>query len=233
MSVLLLRLAGPLQSWGDRSRFSRRETRPEPTKSGVLGLLAAALGRRRSDPIEDLTSTRFGVRVDQPGTLVRDFHTAHSEDGRSMPLSQRYYLADAVFLAAVEGDEALAQGLHDAVRAPAFPLFLGRRSCPPSGVVSLGVRSADLESALRAEPWQAAAWTRRRSPAEVSLDVVRDQRDPTEVGEVVRDEPLSYDPQRRDYGWRTVVRGDVVRLANPDSSRRMQPHDPFAALVDR
>ena len=60
MSVLLLRLKGPLQSWGDSSRFTRRETRQEPTKSGVLGLLAAAQGRRRGDPIEDLAGLAFG-----------------------------------------------------------------------------------------------------------------------------------------------------------------------------
>lgn len=53
MSVLLLQLAGPLQSWGDSSRFVRRETRNEPTKSGVIGMLASAQGRTREDSIED------------------------------------------------------------------------------------------------------------------------------------------------------------------------------------
>ena len=76
MTVLLLRLAGPMQAWGDNSRFTRRDTRMIPTKSGVLGLLAAADGRRRTDPIEDLAGLRFGVRVDQPGQLQRDFQTA-------------------------------------------------------------------------------------------------------------------------------------------------------------
>ena len=76
MTVLLLRLAGPLQSWGDSSRFTTRATRREPTKSGVIGLLAAAQGRRRTDSIEDLLTLRFGVRTDQPGSVVRDFQTA-------------------------------------------------------------------------------------------------------------------------------------------------------------
>lgn len=232
MTVLLLRLAGPLQSWGDKSRFSRRETRLEPTKSGVLGMLAAAQGRRRTDPVEDLARTRFGVRVDQPGQLVRDFHTAHAQDGSSMPLSTRYYLGDAVFLAAVEGDANLLQGLEEAVRAPAFPLFLGRRSCPPDGIVSLGLRQSDLETVLRAEPWQAASWHRRRSPAQVSLVMVRDARDPSEPGEVVRDQPLSYDPQRREYGWRTLVRGEAVRISNPQGRLDHQDHDPFTLLAD-
>ena len=91
MSTLLLRLAGPLQSWGDSSRFTRRETRAEPTKSGVLGLLAAAQGRRRTDPILDLAALRFGVRIDQPGRLPAAFQPAiRWRDGQSLPLSYRY-----------------------------------------------------------------------------------------------------------------------------------------------
>ena len=41
MSVLLLRLSGPMQSWGVQSRFTVRDTGLEPSKSGVVGLIAA------------------------------------------------------------------------------------------------------------------------------------------------------------------------------------------------
>lgn len=232
MTVLLLRLAGPLQSWGDKSRFSRRETRPQPTKSGVLGLLAAAAGRRRTDPVEDLAQTRFGVRVDQPGSLLRDYHTAHTEQGIALPVSTRYYLTDAVFLAAVEGDAVLLEGLDEAVRAPTFPLFLGRRSCPPNGVVTLGLRDGNVESALRAEPWQASLWHRRQKGGTVALELIRDAVDASEAGEVIRDQPYSFDPQRRDYGWRTVVHDAPVQLANPDSTVRAPVHDPFLLLAE-
>ena len=44
MAVLMLRLAAPMQSWGTDSKFEVRKTNREPTKSGVVGLLAAALG---------------------------------------------------------------------------------------------------------------------------------------------------------------------------------------------
>ncbi|CAM5729897.1 hypothetical protein SANTM175S_01872 [Streptomyces antimycoticus] len=74
-AVLLLRLAGPLQAWGSRSAFNRRETNAEPTKSGVIGLLAAAAGRAREEPLDELLPLRLGIRVDQPGTLLRDYHT--------------------------------------------------------------------------------------------------------------------------------------------------------------
>ena len=103
-----------------------------PTKSGILGMLAAAVGRRRTDPVEDLLTLRFGVRKDQPGTVICDFHTAHTLDGKkSMPLSDRYYLSDAVFLAGIGGERSMLETLDRAVRYPAFPLYLGRRSCPP------------------------------------------------------------------------------------------------------
>lgn len=234
MSVLLLRLAGPLQSWGADSRFSRRETRPEPTRSGVLGLLAAAQGRRRTDPLEDLVSLRFGVRLDQPGRLVRDFQTARSLDGqRTMPLSTRYYLADALFLAAVEGNDAMIDALVDALRRPRFPLYLGRRSCPPAGPLVAGVRDGALVEVLRAEPWQAASWWQRRQPNKVvEVEIVRDAAPDEQDVEIVRDEPISFDPRRREYGWRTVSRAWVT-LANP-AARQVppRPHDPEALLEE-
>ncbi|MBK8447214.1 MAG: type I-E CRISPR-associated protein Cas5/CasD [Micropruina sp.] len=216
MSVLLLRLAGPMQSWGVDSRFSRRETLRHPTKSGVLGLLAAAAGRRRTDPIEDLVGLRFGVRVDQPGRIIRDFHTAHDwRSGASMPLSERFYLSDAVFVAGVEGDPSLLEALDEAIREPKFQLFLGRRSCPVSGRLSLGVQTSDLETSLRDCDWQASEWHRRRLPQEVTLQLVLDAHtDGSPAAEVLRDEPISFDPRRREHGWRRVARR-FVQVSNP------------------
>ena len=229
MTVLLLRLAGPMQSWGDSSRFTRRDTRMAPTKSGVLGLLAAADGRRRTDEIEDLTHLRFGVRVDQPGQLQRDFQTAINWDTReSMPLSYRYYIADAVFIAAVEGAPSLLNGLADRVRSPRFPLSLGRRSCPVTDPVFLELTDTPLLDALTSHPWQAAAWHRKRLPATVDLDLHVDADvaagGPTETR---RDSPLSFSPERREYGWREVSR-TWITIENPDAS----PTRPKTSGVD-
>ncbi len=232
MSTLRLRLAGPLQAWGASSRFVRRATEHAPTKSGVIGMLAAARGLRRTDELTDFFGLRFGVRVDQPGRLVRDFQTARSLDGaHAYPLSYRYYLADAVFLAVVEGDDQLLRGLDEAVRDPHYPLYLGRRSCPPAGPVSLGVSDGTLADALNHTEWLASPWYQRRSATStVTLTVVRDMA-PGEEGrqvETIRDEPLSFDPQRREYGWRTVVRQQVtVRNPNPP---KVPDHEPFAAI---
>ena len=74
MSTLLLRLAAPLQTWGINSKFDIRKTEREPSKSGVVGLLSAALGRRRDEPVDDLNALKFGVRSDKEGELLKDFH---------------------------------------------------------------------------------------------------------------------------------------------------------------
>lgn len=236
MTTLLLRLAGPLQSWGVNSRFSRRTTESMPSKSGVLGLLAAAEGRRRTDPIEDLLVLTFGVRADQPGTLLRDFQTARSLDGQqTMPLTNRYYLSDAVFVAGVSGADGLIEGLADAVRRPRFPLYLGRRSCPPTLPLVLATSAAPVWEALRSEQWRASGWYARRQPPRVQLDVWADEgvipADSVHTRDVLRDEPESFSPERRSYGWRAVHRATVT-LDNPHS-RTVAPslaHDPFDAL---
>lgn len=218
MTTLLMRLAGPMQAWGDSSRFAHRQTRHEPTKSGVLGLLAAAQGRRRTDPIEDLAQLRFGVRVDQRGSLIRDFQTAHHLiSGKPMPLTYRYYLSDAVFVAAVEGDRALLEGLHDALRSPAFPLYLGRRSCPPAAPVALGLQESDLVTALGETPWLASARHRRESPRTVMLRTVVDAAAADAVVETVRDVPISFSQERREYGWREIAETSVM-VTNPEGS---------------
>jgi len=53
MATLLIPLVGPMQSWGTRSRFDHRDTEREPSKSGVIGLVCAAIGRDRNEPIDD------------------------------------------------------------------------------------------------------------------------------------------------------------------------------------
>ncbi len=236
MTTLVLRLVGPMQSWGGSSRFARRGTEQAPTKSGIVGLLAAACGLRRTDPLEDLLSLTFGVRVDQPGRVERDFHTARTADGSgAFPLTDRFYLTDAGFVAAVEGDDDLITGLDDALRHPVFPLYLGRRSCPPVGPVTLGVRDASLWDVLHSEPWQASAWWRRRQDRQVDLDLLVDAV-AVPAGTVPEresdhhDDPVNFDPTLREYGWRAVAH-DRVRVTNDSAAvRPSSGHDPMALL---
>lgn len=249
MAVLLLKLAGPLQSWGSESRFTERQTQHEPTKSGVVGLLAAALGRRRTESVDDLAALRFAVRVDQPGSLEIDLQTEHRREwdkdekrwavnaSKSLPLTHRHYLADAVFVAALEGDAELLHECADALDSPVFPLFLGRRACPPACRVLVGVREdATLLEALEGHPWEASrrhqASRKFRGKEFVDLEVLCDEL-PLEEKEgydvVQRDVPVSFSQEHRQYAFRTVSH-KTVSVGNPAYARQLFEHDPWSAL---
>ncbi|MFG1874924.1 type I-E CRISPR-associated protein Cas5/CasD [Sphaerisporangium sp. NPDC049003] len=256
-AVLLLRLAGPMQSWGDQSVFNRRDTRPQPTKSGVIGLLAAAAGHPREEPLGDLLGLTMGVRVDQEGTLLRDYHTVSDYQDRPLPqaavsakgiqkptspakythVTQRFYLQDAVFVAAIAGPAPLVHSLANAVTHPAFPLALGRRSCVPSQPILLGVKNDSILEALTSQPWQAGgrardAFERRHGRlARIDLMVTVEAADGDQV---LHDEPVSFHPRDRRYAtrrvthlWRSIPTGfpDPVPPADASSA-----HDPFALL---
>lgn len=163
MPTLLLRLAGPMQSWGTTSRFDERDSQLEPSKSGVLGLVCAALGRDRAEPVDDLAHLKMGVRVDREGLLMRDYQTisppyrrANGDiEKKDAIISKRFYLADAVFLVGLEGDDrTLLERIHAALRAPHWPLALGRKSFPPGEPLWLedAIREQGLRDALLAWP---------------------------------------------------------------------------------
>ncbi|MGW3293907.1 type I-E CRISPR-associated protein Cas5/CasD [Streptomyces xiamenensis] len=209
--VLLVRLAGPLQSWGITGRFARRDTHSRPTKSGVIGLCAAALGLHREEPLGELAELRFGVRADRPGTPLRDYHTVgggryplrprdlitdhqraakatteplpvppsgdapepgsfgradldawygapkyvtadpmsgalvSKEVRRHSLITERWYLADAAFLVGLEHrDTDLLERVAHALEHPKRLLWLGRKACPPSGDLAVGIVPGSL-----------------------------------------------------------------------------------------
>ncbi|MDR1615602.1 MAG: type I-E CRISPR-associated protein Cas5/CasD [Syntrophomonadaceae bacterium] len=225
MNTLLIRLAAPLQSWGAASKFTKRSTMREPTKSGVVGLCACAMGMRRTDDdgIKKIAALEFGVRIDQQGTLLRDFHTARNE--KQAFISERYYLADAVFLAGLSGDNELLKTIDAALKAPKFPVYLGRRSCPPSGQLSLGMRDSGLLNALCDEPWQANDWYKREHEGSIDLEIIFDAPD----GIIYQDIPLSFNQQHRRYGFRYASRRNVkvdILLGGSAETR----HDPISFL---
>jgi CRISPR system Cascade subunit CasD len=222
MSTLLLRLAAPLQSWGINAKFERRGTERVPTKSGVIGLVAAALGRRRDESIQDLQVLRFGVRVDREGLLLRDYHTARSRN--SAYVTQRYYLSDAVFLAGLEGAENKLIEIASALQSPVFPLFLGRRSCPPEGKLLLGIRKdKNLLEALKEEPWLISSWSRKRN-ASKALRLIVDAEDTAASAYFQKDLPLSFDQTHRRFGFRRVFEPDPLIIKRPTE------HDPMLEL---
>ncbi len=142
--ILCLRLSGPMQSWGVMSRFSRRDTGKEPSKSGVIGLLCAAMGISRDEansenPVfQSLSSLMMGVRVLREGVMQSDYHTAQNiakADGKGIKeteLSTRFYLADADFVVALNSDDReLLDSAQTALKHPKWQLFLGRKAFVP------------------------------------------------------------------------------------------------------
>lgn len=156
MATLLLRLVAPMQAWGTRSRFDDRDTEAEPSRSGVLGLCAAALGIDRAEPVNHLARLGFGVRVDREGVAGSDYHTAQLRPGEPRTrtdVTRRAYLADAAFWAGLEGDRELLTDLHAALRNPHWPLSLGRKAFQPSLPIFAGLpQDVPLRDALLTAP---------------------------------------------------------------------------------
>jgi CRISPR system Cascade subunit CasD len=155
MSGLLLHLSGPLQSWGTNSPWNHRDTQLHPTRSGLIGLLAAAMGEQRGNPLDNYQQLQFTIRIDRPGQIIMDFHTVgggrpreptpplagggRRPAGRGTIVSRRHYLADAAFTVAVTSAQTeLLDELATKLTHPVYTPYLGRRSCPPPATFLLG-----------------------------------------------------------------------------------------------
>jgi CRISPR system Cascade subunit CasD len=230
MSTLLLRLAGPLQAWGCDSKFETRRTCKEPTKSGVIGLLAAALGKKRDDSLEDLKRLRFGIRVDKEGELLHDYHTVQTKSGKTY-VTYRYYLSDATFLVGLESeDEAFLETLQQAVLSPIFPLFLGRRSCVPVLPIVVGIRQKELLEALRNEPWQLTPWMQKKEKKKGHdmLRLITDASPDDRAVALQMDIPVTFHPGNRRYAYRPVKEQAPVLI--DDFLQESTAHDAMSEL---
>jgi CRISPR system Cascade subunit CasD len=204
-----------MQSWGTTSRFYQRDTGKEPSKSGIVGLLAAALGIDRENwtNLEPLTRLSMGVRHDRPGVPKWDYQTAGcaetdtiikadgtlSKDG---VVSHRFYIADAAFLVALEGDDhALLEKAHAKLKNPAWPLALGRKSYLPSEPIWIesGVQDAQLRDVLARWPWIASPRKWEELPEKLLISF--ESKD--QSGVLKMDQPLSSFAERR-FGARFV-----------------------------
>jgi CRISPR system Cascade subunit CasD len=244
MSVLLLRLAGPMQAWGTQSRFSVRDTGLEPSKSGVIGLLCAAVGKPRDESagappnmptLAELARLTMGLRVDRPGTMACDYHTAQdvciasSVPGKRPTLkgcepSTRYYLADAEFLVGLQGAFHLLKLLYDRLGDPVWLLYLGRKAFPPGMPVREPgglLEDAQLPDALKTRPWwKRTRWEQPGGP----LRIVVETDDPA-AGEVRSDLPLNFVSRDRSFTIRhvrDVESWDIVEEA-PDLIQEWPP----------
>jgi CRISPR system Cascade subunit CasD len=168
MEYLVFRLYGPLASWGEIAVGKSRHSAVYPSKSALLGLLAAALGIRRSDEERQAALAvgyQFAVKVMSDGWLLRDYHTTQvpravgkficrtRRDELVMDktilgtiLSSREYRCDALSLVAVKALKAAPFSLTEiqtALLRPKFYLYLGRKSCPPAAPLNPSMLNAN------------------------------------------------------------------------------------------
>ncbi len=209
MKTILLKLSGPLQSWGVASHFETRHTDYYPSKSAVIGIIAASLGYRRDEDenIQKLNELEFAVRIDKPGNILRDFHIAHygagTKDERNY-VTNRYYMEDAIFVVAVShrDDEFMAK-IEYGLRNPYFQPYMGRRSAVMTADYILDVTSEDIKTSLEECAWQVSEKQKKKINHPVRLEVYADSHISGETHKKLRkDKVISFSQKNRKFSFR-------------------------------
>lgn len=172
MDFLCFWLIGPIGAFGGPAGHEFRKTAQAPTRSGVLGLIGAAMGIRRDDGAEQSALRGLGVSVAtyRVGIGFRDFHTiqtvpsariklpksravalaALSPDDNAV-ITRRDYVTDCAYGVAVWRRDDTAPDLESiahSLKTPVFVPFLGRKSCPVSHPMAPVQVSADTSVAV-------------------------------------------------------------------------------------
>lgn len=210
-SLLVLRLEGVLQSWGEAAKWDDRDSASMPSKSGIVGLLACAMGLERdSSEIAALSDAiTVSVRADRPGMKTVDFQTVTGDplwtaEGKKRSngtfISHRTYLQDASFLVVISTSKQWHKRLTDALCDPKWPVYLGRKCCVPSRPVleCADPKETDHMKLLRGYPPAPHA----QYPLAFETETQEDQREQT----------VYYTrPDRRKTGYRSFARRTVWR----------------------
>lgn len=167
-AYLALILDGPLQSWGFASRFERRTTGLHPSKSGMIGLICAAMGLAKGSKEEGELLPELAAATMTTITIPRevskerinilrleDYHTVlatRRANGKPNPdavITRREYLLDARFGVILKGPRAALGRAATALQDPVWGVWLGRKSCIPAEPINRGLFDTEQE-ALRA-----------------------------------------------------------------------------------
>lgn len=231
MRYLTLYLRAPLQSWGASSKFGDRGTIDAPTRSGLLGLIAAACGIDKNDEARDrewlartaklsLTILAFrrgdrmtdyhtvGARYDKDDPWQRRMIPTKAEDGKPKNYAtetHRDYLVDSVFGAIISGDDALVAEMAAALANPVWGVWLGRKSCIPTEPVFAGVfESAETARIALADRWRRSLERAGKTVGETTAAFSVIEALPGEADETVLDIPVSF--TKREFHARGVLR---------------------------
>ena len=232
MKHLALYLRAPLQSWGASSKFGDRGTLDAPTRSGLLGLLAAACGVDKNDEARDrewlarAAKLSVAVLAFRRGDRMPDYHTVGARYDRDDPwqkrmipttpdgkprgtdLTHRNYLADSVFGAVLSGDDALVDEMAAGLVDPVWGIWLGRKSCIPTEPIFAGVFESEdaarnaLAGRLRGSLERGGGKVAGGDSTDVAFSVLEAQAG--EEDETLLDVPVSFG--RREFHARRVRR---------------------------
>ncbi len=233
-AYLALMLDGPLQSWGFASRFQRRTTGLHPTKSGVIGLISAAMGLAKGSPEESdmlpklaaLKMSSIAIPRDVQGAVgplpvlrLEDYHTvldtrrASGATNKDAVVTRRQYLLDARFGVVLEGDRLVLERAATALQDPNWGVWFGRKSCIPAEPMCRGL--------FDSEPQAQRALIRDRSIKEFTT--VTEVKEFAEGTDSISDQPVSFGdstssgPDKRQFAVRHIKVVPASASENPKS----------------
>lgn len=221
-----------MQSWGTSSRFETRTSDYYPSKSGIIGVIAASLGygRDEDEKIQKLNDLDFAVRIDQEGVLKKDYHIARkvklNGDIDRTYVTNRYYMEDAVFIVAISHEDyKWINEIYEGLKHPYFQPFMGRRSCPLPADFILKVSDEGPIEALENIKWQAADWFKKKNK-NYRADIYADKDLLPENHYTIRnDRVVSFSQKERKFGPRFEARSSIL-MAKVDD----EPLDFFESL---
>ncbi|MBI9082987.1 MAG: type I-E CRISPR-associated protein Cas5/CasD [Desulfobacterales bacterium] len=178
IDYLVFQLYAPMAAWGDQAVGQERPSSDHPSRSALLGLVAASIGISREDEDQHCRlsdACHFGIKLFSGGLILRDYHTTQvppesknschlhtrrdelSETKLGTILSSREYRQDSFSVIALwlsEGQTPFGmEQLRDALRQPAYHLYLGRKSCPLAMMLNPVIIPSDtLKAALDSFP---------------------------------------------------------------------------------
>lgn len=228
MSTIVIKLSGPLQSFGTNSHFETRHTDFYPSKSAIIGLISASLGLKRDEDlkIQKLNELDFAVRIDKKGSLAMDYHTARkykdNGDFERTYVTNRYYLEDAIFVVFVSSsDENIMNKIENALKYPYFQTYMGRRSCPLAYDFFIGKYSENIIDTISKIKWQDNITTKKPKYLKVYLDSHLSDKKETLLR---KDYVISFSQKERKYRYRSEK---SIKIPTP-----IYEHDAISALEE-
>lgn len=234
MGSIILKFAVPLQSWGTDSNSNTRNTDYHPSKSAVIGMIAACMGysRNEDERIQNLNDLSFATRVDQQGKLLRDFQIAKKSGAKYPYVTNRYYIQDAIYIVGIgSDDEKLLNDVLTGLQNPHYQPYYGRKSNPVNADLILCKTEKNVLESILTYKWQASDWykSKLRYRRTIDLDVYADAHlIPDEPFTLTRDAAQSFSQKSRVHEHRPIVT-TTVTVSNP-YFKESTSHDVFLEI---